>query len=168
MIQLPRILKDFNIFVNGSSFAGRAKTCKPPEIKVETESERYAGMDGKVKHDMGLEDMDCSLKMAELTPELAKLVGLLDEVPITIYGYAETSPGGSTAEVVLTMRGRVFTQEVGELESGKKTEITYNISATAYKETIDRVVTKDIDFLSGRRVIGGVDVLAGKRKALKL
>lgn len=168
MLQLPANLKDFNVYVNGTSLAGRAKTLTPPEIKVETESDRYAGMDGKVKHDMGLEDMDMKLKMAELTPELAKLVGRLEEVPITCYGYAEVSPGGGTKEIVITLRGRVFSQEIGDMESGKKTDINFTVSCTAYKEVIDRVTTKDIDFLSGRRIIGGVDVLADKRKALKL
>ena len=141
---------------------------KPPEIKVETESDRYSGMDGKIKNDMGMEDMDAVLKMAEMAPELAKLVGRLEESSLTIYGYAEVSPGGQSIQVVLTLRGRLFSQETGDIQSGKKTEITFHVSCTAYKEVIGTETTKDIDFLASRRVIGGVDVLGAKRAALKL
>lgn len=168
MIQLPSILKDFNVLVNGTTFAGRARSVKPPQIKVEMEADRYAGMDGKVQHDMGMEEMNCTIKMGELSPELASLVGRIDEVPITVYGHAEVSPGGASTPITLTMRGRVFDQDIGEMESGKKTDITFSIACTAYKETIDKVVTKDIDFLNGRRSIGGVDVLQSKRANLKL
>lgn len=167
-MQLPSVLSDFNILVDGTSFAGRAKSFKPPSIKVETENDRYAGMDGVVKHDMGLGEMDAQIKLAELTPELARLVGQIEEVAITCYGYAVQSPGGKTVEVVFTMRGRLFEQEVGAIESGKKTDVDFVMSCTAYKEVVDRVTTKDIDFLSVRRTIGGKDVLAGKRRALKI
>jgi hypothetical protein len=166
-MQLPANLKDFNIYVNGTNFLGRAKDFKPPQIKVEMESERYAGMDGKVKHDMGMEEMEAKLKMGELSKELASLVGSIEEVPITMYGYAEVSPGGQSTEIVLTMRGRLTEQDVGDIASGKKTDIDFNMSLTAYKEVIGGITTKDIDVLAIRRIIGGKDVLAAKRSALK-
>ena len=37
------------------------------------------------------------------------------------------------------MRGRVFSQDMGDLESGKKADITFHVSCTAYKEVIDKV-----------------------------
>lgn len=166
-MQLPAILQDFNLYVDGTNFLGRAKSFKPPQIKVETEADRYSGMDGKVKHDMGMEEMDATLKMAELSAELAGLVGQTEEVSVTCYGHAKVSPGGADTEIVLTMRGRIFEQQAGDIESGKKTDIDFTFSMTAYKEIIGGRTTKDIDFLSVRRVIGGKDVLAGKRKALK-
>lgn len=167
-MESPKILKDFNVLVDGTSLLGKATSFQPPSVKVETDSARYAGMDGKIKHDMGLDDMDAKLKMAELSPALAALVGNTQEVSITCYGFAESSPGGESVEHVYTMRGRFIEQNIGDIESGKKTDIDFMISCTAYKEVIAGRTTKDIDILSSRRVIGGKDMMAEKRKALKM
>jgi P2 family phage contractile tail tube protein len=166
-MQLPRVLKDFNVYANGTALLGRASSFQPPSIKVELEEARHSGTDGKISHDMGMDTMEAKLKMAELTPELAALVGRIDEVPVTCYGYAE-SPTGETMEVSFVMRGKFVEQNTGDIESGKKTDIDFTFRATAYKEIVGGNATKDIDFIAGRRIIGGKDVLQQKRRALKM
>ncbi|MBH0619655.1 phage major tail tube protein, partial [Salmonella enterica] len=37
---LPRVLKNFNVFVEGIGYAGRAKECEPPEVEVSTDDYR--------------------------------------------------------------------------------------------------------------------------------
>ena len=42
--QLPAVLKNYNVFVDGDSYAGTAKTIELPEIVKKTEEYRGAGM----------------------------------------------------------------------------------------------------------------------------
>jgi hypothetical protein len=146
---------------------GRASNATPPDIEVETDVGKYAGMDGPVKHDMGLKEMDFAIIMAEPAPELMRLVGLTTEIPIMFYGFCESTPGGDAMEVYISCRGRVIGQKLGKVENGKKTEPEFTLSCTAYREVVDGIVTKDIDFLANRRFINGVDVLAAKRRILR-
>ena len=53
--QLPAVLKNFNVRVDGDSHAGTAKTITLPEIVKKTEEYRAAGMIGDIKLDLGFE-----------------------------------------------------------------------------------------------------------------
>jgi len=55
---LPQILKNFNVFANGVSYAGRAEEVSLPKLTVKTEEFRGGGMDAPVELDMGMEKMD--------------------------------------------------------------------------------------------------------------
>ena len=57
-MQLPRQLKDMNVFNAANSFAGQAMKFTRPKLVIKTEDYRGAGMLGTVKLDMGLEAIE--------------------------------------------------------------------------------------------------------------
>ncbi|WP_421021521.1 phage major tail tube protein, partial [Klebsiella pneumoniae] len=59
--QLPAVLKNYNVFVDGDSYAGTAKTIELPEIVKKTEEYRGAGMIGDIDLDMGFEKMESTI-----------------------------------------------------------------------------------------------------------
>lgn len=59
--QLPAVLKNFNVFVDGDSYAGTAKTIELPEIVKKTEDYRGAGMIGDIALDMGFEKLEATI-----------------------------------------------------------------------------------------------------------
>ena len=59
--QMPAVLKNFNVRVDGDSYAGTAKTINLPEIVKKTEDYRAAGMIGDIKLDMGFEAMESTV-----------------------------------------------------------------------------------------------------------
>lgn len=55
---LPKILKNFNVFVDGRGFAGRAEEITLPKLTIKTEEFLGAGMSAPVEVDMGMEKSD--------------------------------------------------------------------------------------------------------------
>ncbi|HGN0231840.1 TPA: phage major tail tube protein, partial [Proteus mirabilis] len=53
---LPRKLKNFNLFVNGTNYVGVAEELTLPKITRKLEAYRGGGMNGSVQIDMGLDD----------------------------------------------------------------------------------------------------------------
>jgi P2 family phage contractile tail tube protein len=73
---LPRILKNFNLFVNGKGLAGVADEVELPEISIKTDDFRAGGMDSEVEIDMGTEKMSAKWKLADPDADILSLVGL--------------------------------------------------------------------------------------------
>ena len=44
----PRFIRNFNVFIDGVSYFGRAVEAKLPDVKVATSAHRGAGMDGPI------------------------------------------------------------------------------------------------------------------------
>ncbi|PTE15154.1 phage major tail tube protein, partial [Cereibacter changlensis JA139] len=72
---LPRVIKNFNAFVDGISYFGLATEAKLPAVKLQTEAHRGAGMDGPVGIDVGMEGLSAEISFAEWSPALLKKLG---------------------------------------------------------------------------------------------
>ena len=58
---LPKILKNFNAFVDGRGYAGRIDEISLPKLSIKTEEHRAGGMDIPVAIDMGMEKLEAEL-----------------------------------------------------------------------------------------------------------
>ena len=76
-IQLPRVLKNLNLFVDGRGYAGRVDEITLPKLTVKTEEHRAGGMDAPVRLDMGMEALEATLMLAELDEAVFATFGLL-------------------------------------------------------------------------------------------
>lgn len=85
---LPKILKNFNAFVDGRGYAGRIDEISLPKLSIKTEEHRAGGMDIPVAIDMGMEKLEAELTFSEYDPELFRLFGLVDgnAVSLTLRG----------------------------------------------------------------------------------
>lgn len=55
---IPETFVNFNLFVDGTTFASAATSVTPPKLKIKTDEHRGGGMDAPVKMDMGMEALE--------------------------------------------------------------------------------------------------------------
>ena len=105
-IELPRVLKNMNLFVDGRGYAGRIDEIQLPKLTLKTEEHRAGGMDLPVEIDLGMEKLEAELTIADHDPGVFKLFGLLDNAAtqITIRG-AIQAQGAQAKPVIVNLRG---------------------------------------------------------------
>jgi P2 family phage contractile tail tube protein len=169
-IQMPKTLKNFNLFVEGEGYAGRVIKGKPPEVKVKKEEHRAGGMDTPLSLDQGLEALECEFTLAEFNAAVRQKVAMRNNhgTQLIFKGAIGDDVTENTDPVEITIRGAILEDNVGEFEAGKKTEDSYKVECKSYKLTIKGVVVYDIDIENMKRVINGVDQLASQRANIGL
>ncbi|EJH3413557.1 phage tail protein, partial [Escherichia coli] len=101
---MPRKLKLMNVFLNGYSYQGVAKSVTLPKLTRKLENYRGAGMNGSAPVDLGLDDdalsMDWSLGgfPDSVIWELYAATGV-DAVPIRFAGSYQRDDTGETVAV---------------------------------------------------------------------
>lgn len=166
----PRILKNFNVIVNGRGMAGVAKTIKLPEISLKTEAYRGGGMDAETEVDMGMDAMKANYTFADPDPENFKLVGLSsgNSVRTTARGSFVRDSDGARVAVVVEMGGRFNKLSMGDWEAGKSSDQEFEHCLNYYRLNVGGEDVIEIDVLNMKRIIGGTDQLAGIRADIGL
>lgn len=163
-MQYPRTIRNFNAFVDGVSYAGRVLEGKIPEIKIQTANHRGGGMDGSVAVDMGTEAMQAELTLAEWPPELIKMVGTRQRIVLRPGAMGEDD--FSADSFVATIGGRWTVVNFSDLKPGSDTPLKLTLEVDYYRMQHNGEELFEIDIQAGKRVIGGVDQLAGIRSAM--
>lgn len=166
MAQLPRVVKNFSLFVDGRGLAGLIDTLTLPTLNLKEEDFRGGGMDAPVGLDMGMEKLEGSFVLAEFNETIVSLVGLtgLDK-QLTARGALQRD-GEAAVPMILNMTGRIRQMEPGDLKAGDMSNPTFSYTLTYLKITIAGVVTHEIDIINMKRIIGGVDQLQSIRTAI--
>jgi len=162
--QLPRQLKNFNAYIDGESFAGRADTVSLPNLALTTEDHRAGGMDAAVKLDMGMEAMTASIVLSDYSEKIIPLIGKPD-VPLVFRGGVQ-SQGQNVQAVVVNMRGMLTQTEFSEWQPGSKSTKTLTYELTYFRYRQNDVELAEIDIINMVRKFGGIDQLAQMRAAL--
>lgn len=158
MAELPRILKQFSLYVDGRGYAGKIDTLTLPELTRKTEDHRPGGLDMPIRYDMGMEPMECTFSLVEYDANTSALFGLADMsvAQLTARG-ALRRDGDSPIAIVIVMRGAVSQLTKGEWKGGEMTTLTHKVDLRYYKETIDGQDVVEIDSVNNKRIINGVD-----------
>lgn len=168
-LKQPKVLSNFNLYLDGQSKAGRCDTVKLPDITILTEDHRGGGMDAPAKIDIGMEPLTLEFTMSEYDPAVLRLVGLSSNAPLQLTFRGYTNDGqGDEGNVVIQARGKITQKSPGEVTPGKKNTISYTVNLVYYRESVDGETVNEIDVLNARRIVGGVDQLAAMRAALAL
>ena len=164
---LPKILKNFNLFVDGRGYAGRVDEITLPKLTIKTEEFQGAGMSAPVEIDMGMEKLEMDMTFSEYDPELFKLFGLTNgsEIAFTIRGALEGN--GETSPVVINVRGYFKDMDFDSWKSAEKASLKCSATCNYYKLTINGVVLIEIDPINMIRNVNGSDQLSKLREALK-
>lgn len=163
---IPKILKNFNAFVDGRGYAGRVDEVVLPKLTVKTEEHRAGGMDAPVEIDMGMEKLECELTFAEYDIELFRLFGLVDgnSVAITLRGAIQSD---SDAEaIVVRLQGSFRELDSGTWKAGDKATLKCMMAVRTYKLEIDGDEVVNIDVENMTRIINGVDEMVSIRNAI--
>ena len=165
-VNIPRVLKNWNCFVDGIGYAGRCDEAELPEVKIKTEEHRGGGMDGSFEIDMGQETMSAKLTFTEYLPEVISALG--NGKRIQLRGALRRDTDGSTVPVVVTIGGRIKGFMPGTWKAGDVVKPEHEIAVDYYRWNQAGVDVFEIDVVNMVRVMGGTDQLAQIRAAIGL
>lgn len=163
---MPKILKNFNLFVDGRGYAGRAEEGSPPKLTIKTEELRAGGMDAPAAIDMGMEKLEAGFSLVEYDTEVLKQFGVVsgNSVAITLRGALVDDT--STTPMVIGLRGMFTEVDMGKFKAGDKATMQCAVACRYYSLEIGGKKIVEIDVDNMTRVIDGVDKLAEVRAAL--
>ena len=165
---LPRKLKNFATFVDGTNYMGEMPEVTLPTLTRKMEEYRAGGMNGPIDLDMGQEKMEAELKGAGWIKGLmAKWgAGTHDAVMVRFAGAIQSDDSEAVQTVEVVMRGRLSEVDPGSAKAGELTERTYKFTLSYYKATVDGEVELEIDLVNMVENVHGEDRLSAVRAAL--
>ncbi|WP_022955760.1 phage major tail tube protein [Perlucidibaca piscinae] len=171
-MSLPSKLKNLNLFNEGNSYLSLVKSVTLPKLARKMESYRGGGMNGAVKTDFGMSDDGLTLEWVLGGLDLIVLrqfgaVGV-DAIGLRFAGAYQREDDGGVDAVEIIVRGRHEEIDMGDAKPGEDTEHKIKTPLTYYRLEINGVVEIEIDLLNFKEVVGGVDRMAGQRRAIGL
>jgi len=167
MANITKILKNFNLFLDGRGYAGCVETCQLPTVEVVAEQYRGGGMDGSISLDMGISPMECSFTLSSFDYSSLAMWGLGEGnvVPVVIRGALEDVNGNTTA-LYARMLGTIRSVAPSEFSPAGKATLAFTMDVREYVLSIDEDQVYDISVLNNKRVVNGVDRNAGINSAI--
>ena len=165
---LPRILKNFALFVDGISYVGEVPEVKLPTLKRKMDDYRSGGMNGPVKTDLGMDGMELEWTAAGYIREAYEQWGAAkhDAVLLRFAGALQADDSEEVQSLEVTVRGRHEEIDPGSAKPGDATQFKVKTALSYYKLAIDGATVIEIDFVNMIEIVGGEDRLAGVRSAL--
>lgn len=167
---LPKKLKHLNLFNDGNSYLGVAKSVTLPKLGRKMEAYRGGGMDGPAKVDLGHSDdgmqMEWTLGGWDLLALRQFGTTKADGVPLRFAGSVQRDDTGEVSAVEVIVRGRHEEIDFGDAEPGEDTEHKITTALTYYKLSVDGSDLIEIDLLNFIYKVDGKDLLEEHRKAL--
>ncbi len=167
-MSLPAILKNMNMFHNGTSYVGLIQEVTIPTLARKMEDYRGAGMDGEVSIDMGQEKIEFEWKAGGHITAVYNGYGAVthDAEMIRWVGAYQDDGTGLFKAVEILVRGRHQEIAPGTGQAGNKSEETIKTVASYYKLSVNGVVIIEIDIPNMIFRVNGVDRLSQMRAIL--
>lgn len=167
MANITKILKNFNLFVDGRGYAGAVESVQLPSVEVVNEMYRGGGMDGSIALDMGISPMECQFTLSSFDYSSLSTWGLGEGnlIPVVIRGALEDVNGNTTA-LYARMLGTIRSVTPSEFTPAGKATLAFVMDVREYVLSIDDDQVYDIDVLNNKRVVNGVDRNAGINSAI--
>jgi len=166
---LPNTIKNFNLFIDGASYLGRAEQVTLPKLTRKTDEFRGGGMNAPVEIDMGSEKLEASFVLREFNNDVLLNYGIVDSAGVSLRFKAAAQRddvSGDTDAIEVVIRGRWRELDFGDLKSGENASLTVAVAASYFKYIVNDVVLIEVDSINMIEKAGDNDRLAGQRKAL--
>ncbi|AZE99047.1 Phage major tail tube protein [Pseudomonas orientalis] len=167
---MPRKLKNLNLFNDGNSYLGVAKSVTLPALGRKMEAYRGGGMNGPVKADLGMSDDGIQFEWKTGGLDLISLrqFGAVNAsaVALRFSGPYQQDDTGEVSIVEVVVRGRHETIEMGDAQPGEDTEHSMTTTCSYYKLTVDGEEIIEIDLLNFVEKVNGVDMLEKHRTGM--
>jgi len=164
---IPRVLKNFSLFVDGRGLAGTVSTLTLPTLTTKMEEFRGGGMDAPVEIDMGMEKLESTFELFDYDENILGLYGLADGAATQLTARGALRRDGEPAvSMVVNMTGVIKEMDPGDWEAGEQTTMTCSIALRYLKITIGGTVAVEIDKVNMIRKINGADQLESIRTAI--
>lgn len=165
---LPKVLKNWSLYIDGRGYAGLAKKIKLPKLETEGEDYRAAGMLGTVKIELGIKGLELGFTLAEFSAAVLRSWGVQDISGINarFLGAAVAADGAGTDAIEISVRGRWESLDMGDVEGKKLSELDVTMPLTYYRYSLNGEVLIEIDMISGKMVVDGKDMTADQLNAI--
>lgn len=169
-MSLPRKLKNFIVFNDGTAYMGQVPEADLPALTRKMEEYRGGGMNGPIKLDHGMEGLEFNWTMAGFERSLLAQWGTLahNGVLLRFAGAIQTDDETTAQALEVVMRGRHEEINFGTAKAGDNTQIKVKSTLSYYKVSMNGEVLIEIDFVNMIENIAGEDRLASVRLALAL
>lgn len=165
---IPKVLKNFNIFLDGFGYAGLCDEVKLPDLKIKTAEHRAGGMDLPVDLDMGMEKLEMGFTMAEQSAQIFRQFGLRNQNAVQCTFRAAKVDDQVVEPFHLFCRGMYTSLNGGSVKNGEKAPLEAMLTLRYYRMELNGRVELEIDADNMKRVINGVDQMAEIRRAIGL
>ena len=166
--KIPKVLKNFNIMVDGFGCAGLCEEVELPELKKHEEKFRGAGMDAPVALDLGMEELNLKMSFAEHLEVIYRQFGLVDGNAVGVTFRAAKADDTSVVAIEVVARGSYSLIPASKVKAGEKGMLEATMALRYYRLTIGGAKLIEIDIEAGTRIINGVDQLASIRNAISI
>ncbi len=187
---LPKVLKNFNLFIDGRGYAGRIEEVALPKLVHRTEEYRLGGLDTPVQVDMGMEKLECDLTLSEYDADVIKLFGIEDEsllptvlrgigldavinaltgfvprgqIPLTMRGGLSDEANDRVVPVVVYVEGSIIELDLGQWRAGENAALKARLALRFYRLTVDGENLIEIDVDNRVRKVDGIDQISTSR-----
>jgi P2 family phage contractile tail tube protein len=163
----PKVLRGFNLFVDGRGYAGKVEELELPKLTLKTEEFRAGGMDAPVELDMGMEKLECSFTFGDISTDIMKAFGLGHNQPVSLTFRGALGLGdANVVPVVVRAQGMMREQDLGTWKPGDKLQHKMSVALKYYSYEQDGETIHEIDIENMVRIIDGTDILAAARAAI--
>jgi P2 family phage contractile tail tube protein len=165
---LPRKLKNFNLFNDGTSYLGQVESITLPKLTRKMEEWRGGGMDSPVEVDLGGEVITLEWTAGGVLKSALAQYGVTDAGGnlLRFAGAYQRDDTGDVDAVEIVVRGRHKEIDFGDAKTGESTQHKYTTTCAYYKLSVNGVVLIEIDPINFIFVVDGQDRLAAQRFAL--
>jgi uncharacterized protein len=167
-MSLPAKLRNFNLFVDGTSFIGVATEITLPKLSRKMEEYQGAGMSGPIQIDQGQEPIELEWTCGGLVQQVLKQYANRrhDGVLLRFAGAYQRADADSIDALEIVVRGRHKEFDFGSAKAGEETEFKITTAASYYKLSINNDVVIEFDFLNMIEKVNGTDNLSQIRQAI--
>lgn len=163
---IPRVLKNFNLFINGTGYAGLCDEAEMPDLKIKTENHRGGGMDSDYEIDMGMDAMTVKLTLGEYAESVISAFGSGNRIQLR--GSIVRDSDGTHTPIICEIQGRQKTLNFGKWKAGDKTQPAHEFTVDYFRWNQGGSDLIVIDVINMIRLINGVDQLANIRSDLAM
>lgn len=167
-IQLPSIVRKFDLVVNGYGNAGKAdEIVLPKQVPIKV-GYKAGGLNAELKVPMGYEPMETSFSLTGLSDAILTSDGIctLDGTRLQFKGYEKSLANCDSSTVQIFMRGNLKDWDPGTIKKGEMNTTKIALDLTYFHYMRDGVSLIERDDLNGTYLINGVDIYQDGNSAI--
>ncbi|MFP3187034.1 MAG: phage major tail tube protein [Paraburkholderia sp.] len=167
---MPRKLKGFNLFHNGTNFVGQTTEITLPKLSRKMEDYQGGGMSGPIQIDFGQEAIQMEWTCGGFMTEVIGQYGITkhDGVLLRFAGGYQSEDKTTYDAIEIVVKGRHKELDPGTAKAKEDTAFKVTTVASYYKLSVNGQDLIEMDFINMVEKINGVDLLSGLRTALGL
>ena len=168
-MKMPKVLKSFNLFVDGVNQYGVLVDITRPKISRQTETCTPGGWMAGMTVVHGLEKLTMEITSKGYDADILKsMSGSIGGKLLRYQGALQEEDGTSYQTLKGEARGRITEADPGRDKQGGGGEHKFAVELVYWKESLDGAPIVEIDVIANKAAFGGIDERAGLRAALGL